>query len=375
MFAAVPGPTVIAKADATTIVQEGARPTLRRGLPSVNVGCIGGSNPQPEGGKLQSACALTASMAAVPLAAAASKRATVSRRSRRGVARCSEGTPASQDYKPREGKVVNNAVWFDIELSLPLGLGLKDAGGDRNAVIVEEVRDGGSAAAHNDKYILAEPGPYVRQHFILEGDQLLMVNGQTCNCVADAVEYVQAAEDQEHIRLKFARQPIGSVRVVFPEDGTQITAPHSAQASEAAENAGHEVEYKCTDGTCGSCWRRDERSGEVYLLCIDDITVGRIPSKTAYSDGDDIFWSDKKFRERKFAPGKNFNNTEPLVLKSCPEVYQQWRKDNPLEAARSDATVSRFGGILDGLAPGQSEAQESKSKKWGGSTKSWSGLD
>jgi len=258
-------------------------------------------------------------------------------------------------------KKVGNAVWFDIVLSLPVGLALQDAR-DGKCVFVEDVREGGSAYEHNKKHVLPK-GNARRLNWIQPGDKLIAVNGAMCRSTEAAVESISSAEDTENVSFKFARPFDSNITVVFPEDGTQSIVPFDSPVANAAEVAGHEVVYKCADGNCGSCWRKDVRSDEIYTLCIGDITVGKVPSKTYYKE-DNIFWSEREYRNRKNNK-PFFDNTEPLVLQSCPEDYQEWRKLNPVLATQSDLTVSRFGGSLSGLA-GEGEVPESRSSKWGG---------
>lgn len=239
--------------------------------------------------------------------------------------------------RPREGKRVGDAVWFDLSLGLPLGLGLSDAAGGR--VVVDAVREGGSAAEHNEKHMLAD-GTFNRQHWIQPGDQLLMVNNARCGSTAEAVELITGAEDTEHLRLKFVRKCLGNVKVLFPESQAEVSVPFEASVAQAAQVAGHPVEYRCTDGTCGSCWQQDERTEEVYLLCQEDCTVGRVPSQTMFSE-ESIFWNEREARERQ-ALTPNFDNSEPLILRSCPEVYEGWKKKDWQQGLMAEARESRF---------------------------------
>lgn len=272
----------------------------------------------------------------------------------------------------RDGKQVGDAVWFDVTLTPPLGLALQDDQ-SRSRVVVEQVRAGGSAAEHNKRYTITD-GVYRVPHFIQLGDELLFVNGIRCKTVESAVELItQAAEERGEVDLKFSRNTPGYVTVVFPEDGTAATCSGAETISDAAETANHTVEYKCTDGTCGSCWRKDYSADEIYVLCFDDVKVGGIPSQTVYKESS-IFWSERAWKERQ-NNNPNFDNTEPLILKSCPEDYQEWRKINPIAAAQSDMTVSRFNGALSGLVGGDTEnPPESKSRKWGAG-RNWTGFD
>lgn len=271
----------------------------------------------------------------------------------------------------RDGKRVRGELWFDVTLSPPLGLALQDFDG---GVVVEQVRAGGSAEQHNSRYLVTD-GVANSPNFIQTGDQLLFVNGTRCTSTESAVELIMAAAQEEdaQVTLKLSRAPRGYVTVVFPEDGTSATASGNTPLSDVAEDAKHAVEYRCTDGTCGSCWRMDYSSGEIYWLCVDDTKPGLLPSKNMFKE-ETIFWSEKEYRNRA-NNDPNFDNTEPLVLKSCPEVYAEWREANPIAAATSDLTTSRFGGALSGLVGGDTEKPpEAKSRKWGAG-RNWTGFD
>ncbi|CAE8642435.1 unnamed protein product [Polarella glacialis] len=349
---AVGGPLVAGRAHRA----KPASPNLRVGHPS-------GCEWLPPQHDLRSAPVMAAATAAILVMATGQRRPSgrqTGLQSRR-----------AGDRKPRdrEGKLVRGCVWFDVTLSLPLGLQLEDSpqGGSR----VTAIGDSGSAADHNKLHTFGNEDDFRRYFFIQEGDKLLMVNSTPVKSTEHAVECITGAADKQALKLKFERLALGNVKVIFPEDGTEITAPGSAQVAAAAAAAGHEVEYKCTDGTCGRCWRKDHDANEVYRLCIDDFTVGKIPSKTIFKE-DSPFWDEKQYQER----AKNnpyFDNREPLVLKSCPEDYELWRKENPLGALASDVIASRFRGALEGLTD-LSEVPDSKPTKWGGG-KSWSGFE
>mmetsp|Transcript_18930 Transcript_18930/g.47477 ORF Transcript_18930/g.47477 Transcript_18930/m.47477 type:complete len:361 (-) Transcript_18930:220-1302(-) len=266
-------------------------------------------------------------------ALAASKRNAVLRLPR---AASPGGTGGGQ--RPREGKQVGDAVWFDVTLSLPLGLGLT-MGTQAAGVFVEEVREGGSMFEHNKKHTLSEAN-FGRQHFVQEGDRLLMVNGQNCSSVDEAVALITGAADQANLQLKFARKLNGNVTMIFPESGTEIAAPGQVRVKQAAQMAGHDVVYNCTDGTCGTCWHKDELTDEVYLLCQEDCKVGLIPSQSMFVE-QSIFFDLEDYQARQ-GSDPNFRNTEPLVLRSCPEVYEEWKKTDVAQGVMAELREKRL---------------------------------
>uniref|UniRef100_A0A7S2CPH2 PDZ domain-containing protein n=1 Tax=Alexandrium andersonii TaxID=327968 RepID=A0A7S2CPH2_9DINO len=210
-------------------------------------------------------------------------------------------------------------VWFDVALSLPLGLALDDsARGD--AVGVTSVLDGGSVAAHNDKHLL-ETDPRVARNWVQQGDRLITVNGKPCNSKADAVELITSAPDPENIRMKFSRERTGFIQVVFPEKDFKMAVRPRILLSKVAEEAG--ITFSNGDG---SSWYVNDRTQELYNLC-DDILVGELPSRNRPSDGLGGLNPFKEIQMQDFVDPDDvalgFGNTEPLVLRSCPELYQR----------------------------------------------------
>jgi len=294
------------------------------------LGPIAVTAPASTGGGRSQVVAGAAVLGAVALAA--SKPAALSRPTH-AVSRRRAG-----EQRPREGKRVGDAIWFDLTLSLPLGLGLTLSPRD-GGVFVDEVREGGSAFEHNQKHTVSEAN-FGRKHFIQEGDQLLMVNGQRCSSVDEAVAQLTSAEDPENLQMKFVRKLGGNVKLIFPESGTEIAAPGQVPMQKAAKAAGHEVVYACTDGTCGTCWHKDEKSGEVYLLCQEDCKVGLIPSLSMFTE-ESIFFDLDDYKSRQ-GVNPNFENTEPLVLRTCPEVYEEWKETDKAQSVMADLRAKRF---------------------------------
>lgn len=214
---------------------------------------------------------------------------------------------------------MGSAVWFDVTLSLPLGLRL-DESQTGDAVGVSEVMEGGSTAQHNRRCLL-EQDEAKKQMWIQQGDRLLMVNGMSCNTQAEAVDLISNAEDKQNIRLKMSRERTGFIKVMFPEPAQEMTVRPRTVLAKVAEAAGHDVEYGCSDGSCGSCWHVNDRTGEVYVLCQECFT-GDIPSRVRGKE-DSIFIGEEEDDE------ETFDNTEPLVLRPCPELHakavEEWK--------------------------------------------------
>lgn len=231
---------------------------------------------------------------------------------------------------PRGGKRVGNMVWYDVTLSLPLGLAL-DNSPRGDAVGVTEVLEGGSTAEHNAKHML-ETDRSVAQNWVQQGDRLLTVNGKPCNSKEAAVELISGAADPSRIRLKFARERGGFIQVIFPEQNFKLAVLPRILLRLVAKEAG--VGFTCTGSSCdGSCWHVNDRTQDVYRLC-NDVLVGEIPSRNQPSDSLGGLNPFREIRNEDFADpddvAMGFDNTEPLVLRRCPELYQkvveQWRK-------------------------------------------------
>lgn len=218
---------------------------------------------------------------------------------------------------PRGGKRVGSQVWFEMTLGLPLGLRLDDApAGD--SVGVGQVLPGGSAEAHNQKHIYEKDGASERENFIQVNDRLMSVNGTMVNSQAAAVEIITSAADPQNLKLRFSRERASFITVVFP-DRTPVPVPQKSFLYKAAEAVEHPVEFNCSNGSCGSCWRLNDRTGEIYVLC-QDVLACDIPSE--FKGAAEPLFAVAGQDEDEGSP--EFDNTEPLFLQPCPEVYEQF---------------------------------------------------
>lgn len=228
------------------------------------------------------------------------------------------------DPNPRGGKRVGGEVWFDISLALPFGLRL-DESPRGDAVGISEILPGGSADAHNKAHVVTQDTG-VPQMWLQPGDKLLAVNGKKCSTKDEAVALIAATKEGQKVSLKLARNRRGPVTVVFPEPARRVTVPPRTKLSDAARAAGHEVEYDCEDGLCGKCWHVNDISGEVYQLCVSSTTACDIPSKGGVRNLDVQLKGLIGALKGEDVPDvftAIFDNTEPLLLRPCPEIHMR----------------------------------------------------
>ncbi|CAE7353754.1 unnamed protein product [Symbiodinium microadriaticum] len=223
---------------------------------------------------------------------------------------------------PRNAKRVGNQVWFDVSLALPLGLAL-DTSWDKEAVGVSQVAESGTAFAYNQR-ILAEDSD-IQKMWIQPGDRLLMLNGQKVKTQEDVVEIVSKLKEGDKVILKLSREARGPIQVVFPEPAEPVVVRPSAKLQDAARAAGHNVIYACEDGLCGSCWHVSEKTGDIYQLCLESVTATDLPSKAQAGFTEQIGGVVQALAgNNQWEPGASWDNTEPLRLRPCPEIYEKF---------------------------------------------------
>lgn len=219
-----------------------------------------------------------------------------------------------EDSEPRGGKRVGTEVWFDVTLSAPLGLAIDDHPTKKSFVGVSIVLDEGSVAVHNMKHIYMEEKEG-RMNWVQAGDRLVSVNGRAIESKSKAVEFIAQAEDPSRITLKFARAKRGFMKVILPESGTDLTIPRDSTLMLIAQQAG--AKFTCEEEECtGSCWHADDRTGEVYVMCQGQ-AVEEVPSLI---DPDQGLLKLNPWMSATDTP--KFDNTEPLILRACPELYK-----------------------------------------------------
>lgn len=236
---------------------------------------------------------------------------------------------------PRGGKRVGSEVWYDLKLSLPLGLRLDTAPGN-NIVGVSEVLEGGSAWEHNEKNTWTAPDNREDAeaqgfgtaeglaNFVQVGDRLISVNGQKVRTQEEVVDIVQQVEEGGTVTIRFGRQSRGPITVVFPYPARRVVVAPKTRLMEAAFSAGHYLDLTgCEDSCDGSCWHLDERSNEIYQLCVESCIACEIPSNGGVGNLGKQVAAFAQVAAGNEAVMTTFDNTEPLVLRRCPEIYER----------------------------------------------------
>jgi len=224
-----------------------------------------------------------------------------------------------KDPNPRGGKRVGDDTYYEVSLGLPLGIALDDHPTKKFMVGVSEVLDEGSAGKHNAIH-MTNADKATQQFWIQSGDRLRAVNGSEIKTKEDAVEKITGAKDSDKIVLTFSRERRGFIKVCFPERDVDFTLPRDSSLIGVAKAAG--LDFTCDSEDCdGSCWHVNDMSGEVYPMC-QFSTLAQVPSKIDPDEGlipikfgfDPSAETDPLEKEQ--------DNTQPIVLRRCPELYQ-----------------------------------------------------
>jgi len=161
---------------------------------------------------------------------------------------------------------------FDVIVPKPMGIKLElFPQANRRGIGISQVVPGGNSDDINRKVCIQdEPGMW-----ILEGDQLLAVDGTDCEegTIQDVVELV-SNNGKDEVKLTLMRDTRrGPVKVVVMPDGAMETIRRGCRLSAAAEYAkGGELKYGCIDGWCGTCWHRERVTNMIFKPCCDVIT-------------------------------------------------------------------------------------------------------
>eukprot|EP00931_Biecheleriopsis_adriatica_P036598 TRINITY_DN21073_c0_g1_i1.p1 TRINITY_DN21073_c0_g1~~TRINITY_DN21073_c0_g1_i1.p1 ORF type:complete len:367 (+),score=67.22 TRINITY_DN21073_c0_g1_i1:51-1151(+) len=230
--------------------------------------------------------------------------------------------------RPRNGKRVGAEVWFDVELSKPLGLRI-DENDNGDQVGISEVLPGGSAWEHF-KECVYEKEESKKRIWLQPGDRLMQVNGETVNTQEAAVEAISKVPEDQKVRLKVARPSRGPIQVIFPEPAKPVVVRANTRLADAATAAGHKAVI-CPEDFCnGRCWHQEEQTKVIYQLCVTDCTAGNLPNKVkggGLSEGIGGVFNALTKTGAAPEPGTTWDNTEPLVLRPCPEIYDRY--NNP----------------------------------------------
>lgn len=142
----------------------------------------------------------------------------------------------------------------------------------RPGVGVAKVLPGSNTELLNEQVLSGE----VSGMWVLEGDEVIAVNGTACGGEdLDTVVGLVAGSDGATVTLTLARNylksPKGPVKVIFLSSGNTACARRGDVLSEVAALAGEGVPYSCREGWCGTCWHKEESTGETFKPCKDEV--------------------------------------------------------------------------------------------------------
>eukprot|EP00930_Biecheleria_cincta_P048707 TRINITY_DN33986_c0_g1_i1.p1 TRINITY_DN33986_c0_g1~~TRINITY_DN33986_c0_g1_i1.p1 ORF type:complete len:299 (+),score=26.72 TRINITY_DN33986_c0_g1_i1:23-898(+) len=190
---------------------------------------------------------------------------------------------ALRSHMQRSGRRASRAEWhshcrdsdgravFDLRITKPLGAELREFP-DRPGVGIAQIMEGGGIDALNDHVLTGEGSGM----WALEGDEVVGVNGSSCEGAAlDAIVALIAGSEGSEITLTLARNylknPKGPVKVLFLPSSKMVTVGRRKPLTEVAEFADESVNYSCKEGWCGTCWHREQCTGEVFKPCCGEI--------------------------------------------------------------------------------------------------------
>eukprot|EP00931_Biecheleriopsis_adriatica_P004952 TRINITY_DN106531_c0_g1_i1.p1 TRINITY_DN106531_c0_g1~~TRINITY_DN106531_c0_g1_i1.p1 ORF type:complete len:309 (+),score=43.70 TRINITY_DN106531_c0_g1_i1:62-928(+) len=174
------------------------------------------------------------------------------------------------EWNSRCDKADGRAV-FDLRVTKPLGVEMQEFP-DRPGAGIAQVMQGGGVDALNNRALL----DHESSMWALEGDEVIAVNGSPCEgAELDAIVALIAGSEGSEVTLTLARNylktPKGPVKVVFLPSGKMATVGRRKPLSEVAEFAEEDVNYACKEGWCGTCWHREQCTGDLFKPCCGEV--------------------------------------------------------------------------------------------------------
>ncbi|CAJ1419672.1 unnamed protein product [Effrenium voratum] len=143
---------------------------------------------------------------------------------------------------------------FDVTLPKPLGITPRNFP-NRPGVGIAGIKPGATPDLYNKKVLLQDaPGM-----FVLEGDEVVAVNGTLCEG-QDLQNVSQLVKESEGdtLTLKLVRNYLtGPVKIIWKPSLKMATYKRGAILRACEETLGANVRYSCEDGWCSSCWHAE----------------------------------------------------------------------------------------------------------------------
>lgn len=168
------------------------------------------------------------------------------------------------EFMKRVKRIEGNRAVFDVTIAKPLGI-VPQAFPTRPGVGIAKIKEGGNADLLNNKVIL-EGGEGM---WILEGDEVVAVNGKMCEGQGlDVMNALVKEAEGDAITLTLVRNvQAGPVKVVWMPTKKMATMKRGTSLRVCEEWLGARVRFSCENGWCSSCWHVDDHYDAVYRIC------------------------------------------------------------------------------------------------------------
>jgi len=173
-----------------------------------------------------------------------------------------------QQWNSRVKRIEGGRAVFDVTLPKPLGLTPRNFP-NRPGVGVAKINPGGNTDLWNRQVLLEDADGM----FIMEGDEVVAVNGTLCEGQdLEKVSKLVKESEGDTLTLKLVRNYLtGPVKIVWKPSLKMATYKRGALLRACEETLGANVRYSCEDGWCSSCWHAEDNYMTVYRICKMDV--------------------------------------------------------------------------------------------------------
>jgi len=199
----------------------------------------------------------------VPIVAAVAAFVGLAKNQKRQTKVALRATTRAQWLK-RVKRIEGGCATFEVTIPKPLALVPRDFP-NRPGVGVAQIKPDGNTDKYNQDCILHGKDGM----FVLEGDEVVSVNGVDCQGKGLAVVggLVKGAEGDSITIGLLRNYQVGPVKVVWEPGPKLITMKRNVLLRIGAETAGADVVYGCRDGFCSSCWHAEEGTNLIHRIC------------------------------------------------------------------------------------------------------------
>ncbi|CAE7246329.1 unnamed protein product [Symbiodinium sp. CCMP2592] len=171
-------------------------------------------------------------------------------------------------WNSRVKRIEGGRAIFDVTITKPLGITPKEFP-NRPGVGIAGIKTGGNTDLWNKEVLLND----AEGMFVLEGDEVVAVNGTFCEGGdLKTVSKLVKESEGDSVTLKLVRNYLrGPVKIVWKPSLKMATYKRKALLRACEETLGANVRYSCEDGWCSSCWHAEETYMTVFRICKMDV--------------------------------------------------------------------------------------------------------